>query len=163
QSLSGKPSYTQGQYTWGAIDLDGDGREELIYVSDQGLTAYSPHYKKNLWTWGAELWAPDARPGPRAFGLKTSSVTVEGIQPPPRPGRQANGNGVDRPLTLVVVASDFGTPKAFFGLNPKTGETRWRCDAPRLDNPFQSLETNLSYSENPNEPPLLTHHFDAAH
>ena len=85
------------------VDLDGDGRDELVWLSGDELKATRDGIEKVLWKWRV--------PG----GITNASIiTVQ-----PRLGK--------RPPTVVVRAGAI-----VYGIAGRTGKERWRCEGPNL-------------------------------
>ncbi len=66
RELMVKHRINQGERVWAALDLDGTGKESLLYPSETGIVAYSLGEKKDLWTWICPdwgVWLEKPRPG----------------------------------------------------------------------------------------------------
>jgi outer membrane protein assembly factor BamB len=153
-------SVYRGDVAWGAFDLDGDGKESVVFVGPGGVTAYRPHDKKTLWASVRGFfpptmprWGADAHLGHGSFGPGTG-FSVQLIEL--RRGRE------NEPATLVVSAGR--TPgqagqTALYGLNAVTGDARWRCDIPQHEKNAHIFETGALDSPNVADAPLvITHH-----
>jgi hypothetical protein len=105
-----------------SLDLDGDGKDEVVFIDDRKVHATHGGIERELWSW----------PLPSGVG---SILEV----------RPAGGG---RPGTVVVTAGD---GHAVYGLNGSTGVPRWRCEAsqPMLLYPADPRELPRLISSNP--------------
>jgi hypothetical protein len=167
-------SMYRGDTAWCALDLDGDGKESLLYPSAKGLCAYRLHDKKTLWTWGAGLfahplpnWGADAFLGQGSFGPGTGfAVDVEELHRSPQPPLAKGGNGGVAATLIVRTGRERSQPgqTAFYGLNATTGAARWRCDTPRHHKQAHVFHSVVAYAAETDDLPLVvTHPHDWLH
>ena len=131
--LVGNPPrvYPQLANVWAACDLEGTGKESLIYRTGTGIEAFDLHENRVRWTWknsAAQLFLADIR----------------------------NDNGVarsgDRATTGVTELAVWDSGAAH-GIDARTGTPRWRCDIP-LQDPFVNHKKVL-FSPNADVLPLI--------
>lgn len=94
-------SWINGGTPWAACDTNGDGKEELLFVSNGELHAYSCSQQRDLWkrAVGNEYW------------IRFSQI-------------HAGGNG--KSPTLV-----YWTDRVASGVSLDSGAIAWRCDRPQ--------------------------------
>jgi outer membrane protein assembly factor BamB len=102
RALGGPPGRRVGALR--GVDLDGDGKDELLLADDQGLRALDGRLQRILWEWPS---------GRRADPVELVDV---------RPG------GAGRPATVVVRSG-----KTLEGLAGASGEALWRMESAGTD------------------------------
>jgi len=117
---------------WQHGDLDGDGREELLFVREGKLWASRGVKDEFLWSWDL----PDQNAG--ILGLSRPN-------PPPRPDE-------GQPATPAIWAGS-----SVYGLSGSDGQVIWRCDgsvSPQSGSSHPPTVTLLAGSD-PNGPPRV--------
>jgi hypothetical protein len=106
--LQGSPALDRVYPWWAHADLDGDGKEELLFASGAHLCASRGRAQETLWKW------PIPVPG-EGSGYTPGLGEIVQIQP----------GAKDQAATVVVWVGTL-----VYGLAGPTGLPRWRCDVP---------------------------------
>jgi hypothetical protein len=104
QTIPISTSTISGAVPWAAYDTDGNGEEELLYVSESVLHAYSCSQQRDLWT----------RPLDFPYWIKFDEIV-----------------SADDPKAATLVLWSHQT---VIGVSLATGAILWRCEKPPADN-----------------------------
>lgn len=96
---------------WDKVDLNGDGREELLYYDDHHLRAYRGSGDEYLWLWRL----PEQRGEPAYTSPPARLAEIR--------SSAEGGSTEDGPAEVVVWVG-----RRVYGLDGSAGQPNWRCD-----------------------------------
>ncbi len=102
QSLPVDSAYSSS--AWAALDVNSDGKEELLFIDRGHFVAYSGSGQRTLWQ----------------CPMTSNALRLDEFR---------TGQKGGQPATLVAWMD-----RSVYGLDPATGSARWRCDVPKQDN-----------------------------